>query len=317
MQNLLSANRHNAKSTQITTGGLETQLIFHDGVELPCFAAFPLVMTDSGKSRLDDYFKPFTALAMRYRARFVFSTPTWRASADWGARLGFTDRDLVDVQRESIELLRSVRAKQLPVGYPSTLTGVLGPRGDGYVLSDRMTVEEAASYHRVQIESLADAGADEVGVFTMTYAEEAAGVAVAAAQVGIPLVVSFTLEVDGRLPSGQSLKEAIEFCDRQSAGYPQYYGVNCAHPDHCAPGFNSPGDWKRRLGGLWANASCKSHAELESSTELDAGNPRELGRQVLRIVDDIPSIQVLGGCCGTDIRHVAAIAQAVLGDVSP
>ena len=190
------------------------------------------------------------------------------------------------------------------------INGVLGPRGDGYRADKQMDATEAEHYHRAQIETFGDTEADMVSAVTMTYSAEAVGIARAAKACGLPVVISFTVEVDGRLPSAETLAEAIEEVDEATSGAPAYYMVNCAHPTHLGnlPVIDAP--WRDRVRGFRANASVLSHAELDAATELDPGDPAELGRQYRTLRGQMPRLSVLGGCCGTDHRHIAAICEA-------
>jgi S-methylmethionine-dependent homocysteine/selenocysteine methylase len=173
-----------------------------------------------------------------------------------------------------------------------------------------MSEGDAEAYHRDQIDVFADTAADMVTAITMTYAAEAVGVARAAEQAGMPVAISFTVETDGRLPTGQALREAIEQVDVATSGYPAYYMINCAHPTHFEGALAAEERWTQRVRGLRANASTKSHAELNESPTLDVGNPTELGRQHARLKARLPQLNVMGGCCGTDERHVEQIAAA-------
>jgi S-methylmethionine-dependent homocysteine/selenocysteine methylase len=175
-----------------------------------------------------------------------------------------------------------------------------------------MTAEESARYHRPQLEALREGGADMVSAITMTYAEEAMGIAVAARECGMPVAISFTVETDGRLPSGQPLKMAVDETDAATDSFPAYYMINCAHPEHFHSALADEGAWLDRIGGIRANASRKSHAELDASTELDIGDPAELGRQYRALRTHLPRLFLFGGCCGTDCRHVSAICDACL-----
>jgi S-methylmethionine-dependent homocysteine/selenocysteine methylase len=257
------------------------------------------------------YYDGFAAMAVQQRAGLVLEAPTWRASPDWGARLGYDRATLAQVNRLAVDLMCAVRAAHACAGSPMVVSGNLGPRGDGYLPGAMMSSAEARDYHAWQVGVFADTVVDMVSVSTMNYAEEAAGIALAARAAGVPLAVSFTLETDGRLPSGQSLAEAIAQVDAASSAYPAYYMINCAHPAHFDHLFGTPQPWHRRIHGLRANASRRSHAELESSTELDAGDPDELGGQYRRLRARLPHLSVVGGCCGTDHRRVAAIGRAL------
>lgn len=295
--------------TFLTDGGLETTLIFLEGIDLPFFASFPLVLTDVGRAALMRYYEPFLAHALKRRVGFVLDTPTWRANLDWALRLGYTADTLRAANQSAVNFaaeLRDKYASEIPI----VINGVIGPRGDGYVVSDAMSRDEAASYHELQITAFRDSAADMVSAITMTYVDEAVGIAFAARAAALPVVVSFTVETDGRLPSGSSLHNAIEETDEASDGYPTYYMINCAHPEHFEHLLGKQEPWMNRIGGIRANASRKSHAELDASPVLDIGDPAELGRQYHELRSRLPRLFVLGGCCGTDQRHVEAICEA-------
>jgi S-methylmethionine-dependent homocysteine/selenocysteine methylase len=292
----------------LTDGGLETSLIFGQGLDLPCFAAFPLLESEHGTAALRAYFEPYLELAREYGAGFVLDTPTWRANPDWAARLGYSPGDLDAANRRAVAFALQLR-DAAGAGTPILVDGVVGPRGDGYVAGERMTAEEAERYHGPQIASFAAAGADIVSAITMTYAEEAIGIARVAHAAGLPVVVSFTVETDGRLPSGQALRDAIEQVEAETGGAPRHYMINCAHPTHFEKALE-PGPWLGRIGGLRANASTLSHAELDEAEELDVGDPADLGARYAQLRPRLPAVTVLGGCCGTDHRHVAQIAAA-------
>ncbi|HEY6126431.1 MAG TPA: homocysteine S-methyltransferase family protein [Steroidobacteraceae bacterium] len=295
----------------LTDGGLETTLVFHDRMELPHFAAFDLLRTAAGVERLRSYFETYTRIALDHRLGLVLEAPTWRANADWGAKLGYDAAALADVNRMSIGLLLEVRAALETPATPIVISGNLGPRGDGYRADARMSVEEAMRYHSAQVETFAATDADMIGAFTMNYVEEAVGIALAARAHTMPLALSFTVETDGNLPSGQPLAEAIERVDAETDEYPVYYMINCAHPSHFEGILDELGAKVRRVRGLRANASRRSHAELDASTDLDAGDPVTLGSEYRALQRKLPALTVVGGCCGTDDRHVAAIARAM------
>lgn len=301
---------HQTTKLFLADSGLETVLIFHDGVDLPEFAAFPLMLRADGRKLLARYYQRHAEIALRKHLGFVLETPTWRASADWGAKLGYDAFSLDYVNRRAVSFLNEIREEFEGPFNPMLISGQLGPRGDGYVLSDAMSATEARAYHTPQIKSLAEAGADVITVLTMNYAAEAIGIAYAAEDAGMPSVVSFTVETDGRLPSGQPLGEAIDEVDTLTGNAPAYYMINCAHPSHFQDALEKGEGWLARISGVRANASKMSHAELDEAEELDDGNPSELGedyRQLLRI---LPNLKVLGGCCGTDHRHIEALSCA-------
>jgi homocysteine S-methyltransferase len=292
----------------LTDGGIETTLIFHRGIDLPEFAAFDLLKDDRGVEELRRYFLPYLELAKEHGAGFVLESPTWRASPRWGAQIGYDDAELEAINRKAIALMAELRDRYEPDVSPIVISGCIGPQDDGYDPKQMLSAAEAAEYHSTQIGTFADTEADMVTALTLTYVDEAIGIARAAQAVGIPAAISFTLETDGRLPSGQALSQAIEETDAATGGEPPYYMINCAHPTH----FESVlgGSWTTRIHGLRANASTKSHAELNEATELDDGDPEDLGARYAQLRKRLPEMNLLGGCCGTDDRHVGKICRA-------
>jgi len=293
----------------LTDGGLETTLIFHDGLDLPYFAAFDLLKSDEGFERLRGYYRRYAEIARDRNLGLVLESPTWRANPYWAAKLGYDEVSLADANRKAIGLMLEVRDEFETPGSPMVISGNLGPRGDGYRAEACMSAEEARNYHRAQIETFAQTDADMVAAFTMTYPEEAIGIVLAARDANMPVAISFTLETDGRLPSGDTLKSAIERTDAETGNYAAYYMINCAHPTHFERELRAGGAWTSRIRGLRANASKRSHAELDESTDLDAGNPVELGHQYQALRRLLPKLCVVGGCCGTDHRHVGTIGN--------
>jgi homocysteine S-methyltransferase len=288
----------------ITDGGMETTLTFHKGLDLPHFASFVLLDDDAGLEALRAYYRTYLEIARARDVGIVLDTPTWRANRDWGERLGYSGEELDDVNRRGVALLEELRQPGMLV------SGCIGPRGDGYRVDSAMSADEAEEYHAPQVETFADTSADLVSALTLTYAGEATGIVRAANQSGTPVVISFTVETDGRLPSGQALGEAIEQVDAETAGGAAYFMVNCAHPTHFE-GVLEPAPWLDRLRGLRANASKKSHAELDEAEELDEGDPAELAAAYAKLRERLPNLNVVGGCCGTDHRHIEAISAAV------
>jgi S-methylmethionine-dependent homocysteine/selenocysteine methylase len=293
----------------LTDGGIETSLIFHQGLDLPAFAAFVLLDDEAGTEELRRYYAPYVELAREQGVGFVLETPTWRASPRWGAELGYSNEQLDALNRKAIALMEELRAEAGAEG-AFLISGCIGPQDDGYNPTTKLSAQEARDYHSTQIATFADTAADMVTALTMTYADEAIGVAQAAAAAGIPAVISFTLETDGRLPSGQDLGDAIQQVDAATDSGPAYYMVNCAHPVHFEAVLDATEPWAARIRGLRANASMKSHAELDEAEELDTGDPVDLAERHAALRDKLPQLNVLGGCCGTDDRHVREICRA-------
>jgi homocysteine S-methyltransferase len=290
----------------LTDGGLETDLIFHHGVDLPEFASFVLHDDATGEALLRNYAAEYFEIAADNSLGLVIETATWRASSDWGSLLGYDAAGLRRVNERSVQFLRELRESN--AAGTVVVSGCVGPRGDAYADLGPASADEAFAYHLPQVEVLAGSGADVVSALTLTNVAEAIGFVRAAQQCSIPAVVSFTVETDGRLPSEMDLAEAIGIVDGETDAAAAYFMINCAHPDHFASVVDSGDARLERVRGVRANASRLSHAELDESTELDDGVPAEFGSQIAAVHRDHPHVSVLGGCCGTDSRHIAAIA---------
>lgn len=295
----------------LTDGGIETTLMFHDGFELPEFAVFDILKTHRGTDALRRYFRSYASLARDHGLGFVLESATWRASPDWGQRIGYDLQALTEMNQRALALLEEIRLEFEAEDAPMVISGCVGPRGDGYRADSRMDAGEAEDYHSFQARIFADAEADMVCAITMTYTDEAVGVARAARSVGLPVALSFTTETEGHLPSGESLEEAIRIVDDATDGYPAYYMINCAHTSHFEDRLFEGTEWSERIRGLRTNASRLSHAELDEALELDEGDPADFGRQHRRLVQAFPHLTVVGGCCGTDLRHVREVARCL------
>ncbi len=305
-------------TNMITDGGLETTLIFHEGIDLPMFAAFTALDTAQGLATMDAYMERHARIALAEQRGFLMDTPTWRASARWAAELGISHDKLRAVHREAICALKALRDQlEQPDTSPFVINGVVGPQDDGYAPARLLTVDQAEAYHRVQIGWFEEFGADMVSAITMTNSDEAIGIARAAKALAMPLAIAFTVETDGNLPSGETLKDAIARVDEATDAAPAYYMINCAHPDHFAHVLH--GDWTARIMGIRANASRLSHEELDAADTLDDGDPVELAALYAGLDVLLPNLTVVGGCCGTDHRHIAAICEALdaAGNVRP
>ena len=289
----------------LTDGGIETDLIHRRDVDLPHFAAFPLLDTDSGRALLRSYYDDYLAIARASAWALLLESPTWRANPDWGTRLGYSVAELARLNRAAIAFMREIQARNLDV--ESLVSGSVGPRYDGYSVDARLEPDEAADYHLPQLRAFAAAGADLATAYTITHVGEAVGITRAARRAGLPVAVSFTVEMDGRLPTGTTLSAAITETDAQDP--PDYYLVNCAHPTHIQAAFTEPGPWIDRVAGIRANASKRSHAELDGAPDLDDGDPTEFAVDVHNLATLLPHRLILGGCCGTDARHIDALAH--------
>ena len=294
----------------LTDAGLETTMLFLEGLDLPQFASFPLLDSAKGREALTRYFNGLLDEAAALGCGFVLDTATWRASHGWGQVMGISPENIDGINRKAVDYAQELRAARGAGQSDILIEGVIGPHGDAYAPGSVLNADAAQAYHARQVRVLAASGVDLVCALTISSTGESIGIARAAAEAGIPAVLSFTLETDGRLISGMGLDEAIMETDAATGGYPAWYGINCAHPDHFRAVLH--GDWVGRIGSLRANASRQSHAELDEATELDAGNPEELARAYHDLQALLPGLRVMGGCCGTDRRHIAAIGRECL-----
>ena len=293
----------------LTDGGMETTLIFHEGIDLPHFAAFVLLDSPEGRQQLKQYYASYLAVARDHGTGFVLDSPTWRANPDWGAKLDYDAAALKAINVRSIAFLEELTAGWERPGAPCVISGAIGPRGDGYKAGN-MASDEAEAYHGAQIAAFVEGGADMVTAYTLTSVNEAIGIARAARAMRMPAAISFTVETNGRLVNGETLREAIETVDRETDGSSEYFLINCAHPTHFEDALKAGEAWTARIHGVRANASTKSHAELDQSETLDSGDPSDLGRRYLKLRSAFPTMRILGGCCGTDHRHAKAICDA-------
>lgn len=295
----------------LTDGGFETTLVFHEGFELPAFAAFTLLKTEKGRKAMDDYFDRYIPLATKNELGFVLESPTWRANPDWASQIGYSPEELDEANREAIRFMESIRDRYETKQSKMPISGSIGPQGDGYHPSSFMSVDEAEQYHQSQIDTFKNTAVDFVTSFTICYVEEAIGIVRAAQNAKMPVAIGFTVETDGKLPSGQLLNEAIEQADRETGNTPIYYMINCAHPTHFMDVLKDE-FWVERIRAIRANSSKMSHAELDNAEKLDEGNPEEFGQEYRILRTKLPNLNIVGGCCGTDHRHVERVCQAWL-----
>ncbi len=299
----------------LTDAGLETDLIFNHQVEIREFAAHTLLPDPAGRAALTQYYRGFLDLARELGTGFIVDSQTWKAHRHWAQDLGAGAEQLRQANHDSIAFIAALREEYNAHPKPIVLNAVIGPCGDAYAPETVMSADAAESYHAEQLGWLAETEVDMVSALTFPLANEAAGFANAANQAGLPCVISFTVETDGRLADGQPLNEAIEAVDAATGSYPAYFMINCAHPDHFASVLTDA-PWLRRIRGVRANASRKSHEELDNSDTLDAGDPIELAAQYRELHARMPWLNVFGGCCGSDLRHVTQIARALVKEAA-
>ena len=295
----------------LTDGGLETTLIFHYDLELPHFAAFDLLRTIEGKDALTRYYTPYLDLARKHELNFILETPTWRANNDWGQKLGYTESELAQINREAVAFIEGLKPTMKDDTSHWVTSGNIGPRGDGYVAETIMTSDQAKAYHLPQIRTFSQEGVNLVTALTINYSEEGIGIVQAAREQHVPVVISFTVETDGHLPCGETLKEAIEKTDHETDGYTTYFMINCAHPEHFKHMLNHEETWKNRIQGIRANASTKSHAELDESETLDTGDKNLFVEGYKELKQLLPELRVIGGCCGSDHSHLEILCESM------
>jgi S-methylmethionine-dependent homocysteine/selenocysteine methylase len=295
----------------ITDGGLETEIIFDEGIDLPNFASFVLLNSEKGKAALGRYYRRYLDIAKKSGHGFVLESPTWRANLGWAEAMGVDRDELIDINRCALEFVKGLRNEYSDCDIPIIISGNIGPSGDGYTVDGMLSGDEARTLHALQVDTFASHGADVVTALTMTYPDEAIGIVKAANAAGIPAVIGFTTETDGRLPDGKTLKSAIGQVDEATDGGPAYYMVNCAHTEHFSGVLEDGEAWTRRIRGIRANASKLSHAELDECEELDAGDPQEFGQLNRDLHDRFPEMTVFGGCCGTDHRHIEETVKSI------
>ena len=292
-------------------GGLETTLVYHEGIVLNHFAAFELIENDQGREILKNYYEQYLKIAKEFKLDFILEAPTWRANPDWVQKLGYPPDKIYQINKDAIQFMREIALENCVDQKKIIISGCIGPRGDGYNIDQKMSITNSYMYHRVQISSFAMADSDMISALTMNYSEEAIGIALVAKEVSIPVVISFTVETDGKLPSGESIGDVISKVDRVTNQYPEHYMINCAHPEHFKSKLKGETKWKYRIKGIRANASTKSHAELDASESLDIGDIEDLALNYKELKQYLPNLKAFGGCCGTDHRHIHSICHTL------
>jgi homocysteine S-methyltransferase len=294
----------------LTDAGIETDLIFNKGIEIREFATHTLLADELGRQAVADYFRGFLGLAAELGAGFVLDSPTWKAHPHWADALQASEADLADANREAIAFIARLRSEFSDNAAPIVLNGLVGPRGDAYAPDVAIAAAEAEEYHASQIGWLADTDVDMVTALTFPQSDEAIGVVRAADAVGLPIVVSFVVETDGSLPTGESLGHAILAVDAATGGSAAYFMVNCAHPDHFRHVLVDA-EWAHRIRGVRCNASRMSHAELDEAEVLDDGDIHELADGYRDLVDPMPWPNVAGGGRGSALRHATEDARTL------
>jgi S-methylmethionine-dependent homocysteine/selenocysteine methylase len=294
----------------LTDGGIETEIMYKWGFELPHFAMYPLLDNPDAMSAVRAMYRRYLDVVAKHRLSALMGGLDYRASPDWGALLGYSPEALAEANLRSIAFLREL-ADEYADDIPQILiAGYVGPRGDAYQTNRTITAAEAEDYHAVQLATLKAADVDLAWALTFNNIPEAIGVARAAARIGVPLAISFTLDTTSRLSSGPSLARAVETVETETDGAPAFYSLNCSHPVEFEPAL-TPGGWTERVRGFRPNASRMDKIALCKLGHLEEGDPVELGRLMGTLARRYPHMDVWGGCCGTGDVHLDQIARNV------
>lgn len=295
----------------LTEGGTETEIMYRYGHKLREFAMFELLNDPGAVLDLQGMYRRYLDVAAANGFGAAMAGFDYRASPDWGGKLGYSRDGLAEMQHKCIEFLRQVASPYADDLPETVICGCVGPRGDAYSLNAEITAESAQDYHSVQLQTLKDCGVDLVWAATFNNVPEAVGVSRAAADIGLPVNVSFTLTSDHKLRSGPTLKEAVEATDAKAgAARPDSYGINCSHPDEFEPALE-PGEWTSRLRSVRPNAARMDKVSLCKLGHIEEGDPVELGQQLGDLANRYPGIDIWGGCCGTWDKHLDCIASNV------
>lgn len=293
-----------------SAGGFETWMQYVDGFQLRHFCGFELLNDARGVACLKDYHRKVVEAAVANGFGVINEGLHYRASRDWGALTGFSREGLEEINIRGVEFYRDFAKEYATAETPMTVSGAIGPKGDAYNVGRVPDAAEAEDYHSEQILTMCKAGVDQVTAMTFSGVEEAIGFCRAAKAAGVPVVVSFFVVRGGRLKGGESLEEAITRVDAATGNAPAYFMINCTHPTEFEPSLTE-GAWTNRLGGFMPNAVAAETLDLCKLGHLEDGDPEELGDQMAGLARRFGHVNVWGGCCGTDGRHVGQITRKV------
>lgn len=295
----------------LTEGGAETEIMYKWGFELPEFAMFTLLDNPEADEVIRNMYRRYFDVAAAHDTGILAMGHDYRASPDWAQKLGYSAADLTRFQHRTMQFLDDVRAEYADRVSDAYITACIGPRGDAYGTGGDISASEAEDYHAVQLGNLEGTAADMAVAATFNNIPESIGVIRAANRMGIPIGVSLTLTPEGRLRSGPTLREAVETIDEVTGGAAEWFGTNCAHPLEFEPALDDAGPWLDRLRYVRPNAAKMDKLALCELGHLEDGDPVELGEQMGEVARRFPRADILGGCCGTDERHLSEIASNV------
>jgi S-methylmethionine-dependent homocysteine/selenocysteine methylase len=306
----------------LTEAGIETELMYKWGFEIPHFAMFALLENDQIVSTLRGMYRSYLDVAAKHEMSFLMGGFDYRASPDWAELLGYGPEALKEANLRCLDFHRQMGAEYASDVPEAVTMGCVGPRGDAYQLNRTISEAEAEDYHSVQLTTLRDAKVPLVYAATFNNIPEAVGVVRAARRLGLPIALSFSLDSNSKLKSGPSVKEAIEAVDEATDRAPEFYAINCSHPVEFEPALE-PGSWIERLRNLRPNASKMEKIALCKLGHLEEGDPIELGQLMGQLAKRYPHMDIWGGCCGTGEVHLEEIARNVCaafrdeGTISP
>ncbi len=295
----------------ITEGALLERLRRDQSVSLdPNIEHAGFIYDPYAGSVLEGLFRQYMDIGQKYDLPMIFCTPTWRANPERLAKAGI---GMVEqVNNDSFSFVDKIRKSYGEYSSKIFIGGLMGCKGDSYRPKEALEKNEATAFHRIQAKALADSGCDFLYAATQPAISEAVGIAAAMAECDVPYVISFLIMPDGKLLDGITLSEAIEQIDDKISPRPSFYMVNCVHPlvfkQALSKSFNETENLRSRLIGLQANSSTKSPEELENLPYLDTTEPVEFSEYMLQLHKRF-GIKILGGCCGTDNRHIEEIAR--------
>lgn len=297
----------------LTEAGIETTLIYRKNINLPSFSTLPLLSTEEGTENLLSIYQDYINTALTHSTGIVLETRTWRGSPAWASKLGLSTSQVLNLNRAAVTILRDLRHGAETPSTPIVISGTLGTLQDAYQDSTgTVSITLAQENYRSQVHVLAQEGVDMLSIMTVTNLNEAIAAVTVAREFNLPIHVSFSIETNGRLQGGRTVDDVIREVDHLTESYTTYFGVNCAHPRHIMAALQGVSkEVRSRIGSIRGNASLKSHQELDNTLVLDRGDVSVYVGEFDGLLNILPELKVVGGCCGTDEEHLDALARRV------
>lgn len=272
-----------------------------------------LIYREDARKAITKITDQYLEIAVRYRQPMMFMTPTRRASRDNVRNSSYREELIEDNVKFYRSLLKKAMEKD-PAHTELYLGGMMGCKGDAYKGTGALTANEAYEYHSWQAKLFAEAKVDFLYAAIMPTLPEAIGMAEAMAETGLPYIISLMIRTDGRMIDGTTIHTAIETIENSIEIKPIFYMTNCVHPANVGKAlaweFNRTELVRNRLKGIQANASPLTPEELDDCCEILSSEPTELAEEIMKLHKH-HGFQILGGCCGTDERHIEEIAKRI------